>query len=84
MNEKCPKIKVLKPEGSYLLWLDFSAFDLSDSQINDKVLNKAKVWLDGGTHLTLALAAVVIFEIAVVGAADIGFDVARDRFYCNK
>lgn len=48
VNEKCPKIKVLKPEGSYLLWLDFSAFDLSDSQINDRVLNKAKVWLDGG------------------------------------
>ncbi|MCQ2601764.1 MAG: pyridoxal phosphate-dependent aminotransferase [Treponema sp.] len=48
VNEKCPKIKVLKPEGSYLLWLDFSAFDLSDSQINDRVLNKAKVWIDGG------------------------------------
>lgn len=48
VSEKCPKIKVLKPEGSYLLWLDFSAFDLSDSQINDKVLTKAKVWLDGG------------------------------------
>lgn len=48
ISEKCPKIKVLKPEGSYLLWLDFSAFDLSDSQINDRILNKAKVWLDGG------------------------------------
>ncbi|MDY5886324.1 MAG: aminotransferase class I/II-fold pyridoxal phosphate-dependent enzyme, partial [Treponema sp.] len=48
VSEKCPKIKVLKPEGSYLLWMDFSAFDLSDSQINDRILNKAKVWLDGG------------------------------------
>ena len=48
VREKCPKIKVLKPEGSYLLWMDFSAFDLSDSQINDRILNKAKVWLDGG------------------------------------
>lgn len=47
--EHCPKIKVCKPEGSYLLWLDFSAFDLSDSQIEDKVLNRAKVWLDRGT-----------------------------------
>ena len=27
VREKCPKIKVLKPEGSYLLWMDFSAFD---------------------------------------------------------
>lgn len=48
IGEKCPKIKVLKPEGSYLLWLDFSAFDATDSQINDRILNKAKVWLDGG------------------------------------
>lgn len=48
INEKCPKIKVLKPEGSYLLWLDFSAFDLSGKQLNDKVLRNAKVWLDDG------------------------------------
>lgn len=48
VREKCPRIKVLKPEGSYLLWMDFSAFELSDSQINDRILNKAKVWLDGG------------------------------------
>jgi len=45
----CPKIKVLKPEGTYLLWLDFSAFGLTDSEINDRVLNKAKVWLDNGS-----------------------------------
>ena len=48
VSEKCPKIKVMKPEGAYLLWMDFSAFELSDSQINDRILNKAKVWLDGG------------------------------------
>ncbi len=48
IGEKCPKIKVLKPEGSYLLWLDFSAFDATDIEINDRILNKAKVWLDGG------------------------------------
>ena len=45
-----PKIKVIVPEGSYLLWLDFTAFtELTDRQINDKILNKAKVWLDRGT-----------------------------------
>ncbi len=44
----CPKIKVIIPEGTYLLWLDFSDFDLSDSEINDRILNKAKVWLDNG------------------------------------
>lgn len=48
--EHCPKIKVVKPEGSYLIWLDFHEFtELSDRQISDRVLNEAKVWLDRGT-----------------------------------
>lgn len=47
--ENCPKIKVVKPEGSYLVWLDFSAFtELSSQEISDRILNKAKVWLDDG------------------------------------
>lgn len=49
IEENCPKIKVLKPEGTYLLWLDFNDFtDLSDRQINNLIVNKAKVWLDRG------------------------------------
>lgn len=49
IEENASKIKVLVPEGTYLLWLDFSKTGLSDSEINDKVLNKAKVWLDSGS-----------------------------------
>lgn len=50
VKEHCPKIKVHKPEGSYLVWLDFSAFtELTDLQISKRVLNEAKVWLDYGT-----------------------------------
>lgn len=49
IEENCPKIKACKPEGTYLLWLDFSAFtELSDKQINNLIVNKAKVWLDRG------------------------------------
>ena len=49
-KEHCPKIKVIKPEGSYLVWLDFHEFnELSDKQISDKILNDAKVWLDRGS-----------------------------------
>ena len=41
---------MLEPEGTYLVWLDFSAFEsLSDRQISDKMLYGAKVWLDDGT-----------------------------------
>lgn len=49
IEEKCPKIKVIVPEGTYLLWLDFTDFDLTDEEINDRILNKAKVWLDAGS-----------------------------------
>ena len=49
IEENASQIKVLVPEGTYLLWLDFSNTGLSDSEINDRVLNKAKVWLDSGS-----------------------------------
>ncbi|MDO4505455.1 MAG: MalY/PatB family protein [Spirochaetales bacterium] len=49
IGEYCPKIKVIKPEGSYLLWLDFSGLDLTDAEINRRILQEAKVWLDNGT-----------------------------------
>ncbi len=45
----CPKINVIVPEGTYLVWLDFTAFsELSADEISDRILNKAKVWLDDG------------------------------------
>ena len=49
IQENCPKIKVHKPEGTYLLWLDFNDFELSDREISSLILNKAKVWLDRGS-----------------------------------
>ncbi len=49
IKARLPKVQVIVPEGSYLLWLDFSAYtELSSSQINELILNKAKVWLDDG------------------------------------
>ena len=38
-----------EPEGTYLVWLDFSAFTgLTDRQISERILRVAKVWLDEG------------------------------------
>ena len=37
-----------KPEGTYLVWIDFRGLGLSDKQIDDLVINKAKLWLDSG------------------------------------
>ena len=49
IEENCPKIKVIVPEGTYLLWLDFSELGLTDKEINWRILNNAKVWLDSGS-----------------------------------
>ena len=34
--------------SEYKRWLDCSALDLSCEVLNDLVVNKAKLWLDGG------------------------------------
>lgn len=50
LRRRCPKIAVREPEGTYLVWMDFSAFtELSDRQISERILREAKVWLDEGT-----------------------------------
>lgn len=49
VNENLPKVRLIEPEGTYLLWLDFSAYGYSDSELDNLIVNKAKVWLDRGT-----------------------------------
>ena len=49
LSERCPRIHAMRPEGSYLLWLDFSQFtELTDGEISRRILHDAKVWLDNG------------------------------------
>lgn len=49
LSEYMPKVKLIEPEGTYLVWLDFSACVESPEELKDKMLNKAKIWLDDGT-----------------------------------
>ena len=42
------KIKVMKPQGTYLIWLDFSAYDLTDERLQELLRNEAKVILNPG------------------------------------
>ena len=49
IEENIPKIKVIHPEGTYLLWLDFNEFNMTDEEIEKTMLDKAKLWLDNGT-----------------------------------
>ena len=49
LAERLPNVRLIEPEGTFLLWLDFSALGYSDSELDDLIVNKAKVWLDRGT-----------------------------------
>ncbi|WP_373093862.1 MalY/PatB family protein [Streptococcus oralis] len=42
------KIKVMKPQGTYLIWLDFSAYDIRDEELKSLLRNEAKVILNRG------------------------------------
>ena len=42
------KIKVMKPQGTYLIWLDFSVYDISDEELRKFLRDEAKVILNRG------------------------------------
>ncbi|MEW4354370.1 MalY/PatB family protein [Streptococcus pneumoniae] len=44
-----PKVKVMKPQGTYLIWLDFTAYGLSDEDLYKGLHDEAKVILNRGT-----------------------------------
>lgn len=46
--ESIPQVKVIEPEGTYLVWLDFRSLGLSTKQLKTLMQKKAKVALDEG------------------------------------
>ena len=48
LEENLPDIDMIRPEGTYLAWLDFSKLGMSDEDRKEFLLKKAKVALDNG------------------------------------
>ena len=48
MQKKLPQISVVRPEGTYLVWMDFSGLGMDDQALNNFCLRKAKIALDPG------------------------------------
>lgn len=48
LNENLPQLKLIEPEGTYLAWIDCSGLGLTAEELNDLIINKAKLWLDSG------------------------------------
>ena len=46
--KELPKVRLVEPEGTYLLWLDFSAYGLGDRELEEIIVHRGKLWLDSG------------------------------------
>lgn len=49
LNERLPQIRLVEPEGTYLVWLDFRKLGMDDKKLNELIIKKAGLWLDEGT-----------------------------------
>lgn len=49
-EKKLPKVKVLRPQATYLIWLDFSAYHLTDKKLQEKLIQEAHVVLNPGIN----------------------------------
>ena len=48
LQKELPKVRLTEPEGTYLVWLDFSAYDMTPEELERKMQQEAKLWLDDG------------------------------------
>ena len=48
IQRELPYLKMIKPEGSFLLWLDFRGTGLTHEEVGDVLVRKAKVALNDG------------------------------------
>lgn len=49
IKKNLPKVRVIETEGTYLMWLDFRELGLSQSELDQIIIEKANLWLDSGT-----------------------------------
>lgn len=46
--ERLPQIRLVEPEGTYFAWLDCSGLGLCRQELNEWIINRARLWLDAG------------------------------------
>lgn len=72
LKSECPAIKLIRPQGTYLAWLDFRELGISDPELVRLLIEKARVGLDEGLRfgpggsgfyrINIACARVVLEE----------------------
>lgn len=59
-----PKARFVEPEGTYLIWIDFSEYGFSDEELEHIMVEEAKLWLDCGIVFGPETAQFERFNIA--------------------
>jgi cystathionine beta-lyase len=49
LKENLPNVRFATLQGTYLLWLDFTAYNLPQSVLDEKIVSESQLWLDSGT-----------------------------------
>lgn len=49
LKENCPEITFMRPQASFLLWMDFRAWHLPQKDLERKLIYDAKIGLNNGT-----------------------------------
>lgn len=48
VEKNLPGVKMIKGEGTYLVWLDFRGIGIDADELDKKIIYEAKLWLDSG------------------------------------
>lgn len=64
IHEKLPQLTVMKPDGTYLVWVDCAALGLEATALNDLFMDKARVYLTAGLGFGEDGATFMRFNIA--------------------
>ncbi len=48
LENNLPQVRLIEPEGTYLIWLDFRGLGLTEAQRKHLILHEAGLWLDSG------------------------------------
>lgn len=49
VSGELPKIRLFKPEGSYLVWMDMGGLGYTEEELDDIIVNKAELFLNPGS-----------------------------------
>lgn len=64
LSERLPDVKLVQPEGTYLLWVDFSNWELADGELDTFIMDRGHLWLDAGTMFGTKSSQFERFNIA--------------------